>query len=140
MSDLLATEKHPLSHRTASVFNESHSIWLYISEPNNTKIAADCWLLNTIETPESLSDFTSHKSPPPATAKFVSKQAQGNLPSSSQIKFLWSNNGQSVAVIIGSETLGFIAQNSPRGFSKHIKLSGPFGDPFEIELYKSLFS
>jgi hypothetical protein len=136
---LFVEEEHPLSKRGALVCNERHSIWLYITESGETTIAGDCWLFNIVETPDNLGTFVNEDGPPPATAKFVGPGARVDPPASDQISFRWSSDGHSVAAIIGTEPVGFIAPANGGAFSMHLRAAGPFGQPFDSSLYNSLF-
>jgi hypothetical protein len=61
------------------------------------------------------------------------------VPSEASIKLLWSKDGESVAVYVGQELLGFIAHNNPRGFSTNLREEGPFGSPLDRELFSMFF-
>lgn len=136
---LFVTERHTLSNRNVVVIDEACSVWCYLTAPNGDAPIADCWLLNTIEAPENLDDFSSLESAPPATRRYVSDAAKRALPSEESIRFLWSMDGESVAVYAGQELLGFIAPNVPRGFSANLREEGPFGSPLDRELFSMLF-
>ena len=51
----------------------------------------------------------------------------------------WPQDGESVAVFFDSELIGFIARGQKRGFSRHIRVSGPFGSVLDRELFQRLF-
>jgi hypothetical protein len=136
---LFVVSQHPESMRNATVCDEGQSVWFYLSERDDQSIAADCWLLNKVCPPESLESFSSRDGPPPVIAKFAGPGAQGAIPMPSEIEFVWSKDGHSVAVLIGGDPLGFIALNNGGGYSKHLRKAGPYGQPFEVALFQSLF-
>ncbi len=136
---LFLTEYHATSNRNVVVVDEGSSVWCYLTEPNGDNPIADCWLLNTIDAPENLDDFGSSESAPPATRRYVTDAAKRALPSEASIKLLWSKDGESVAVYVGRELLGFIAHNIPRGFSTNLREEGPFGSPLDRELFSMFF-
>jgi hypothetical protein len=121
------------------VANEGASVWLYLTERDGKKPIADCWLLNTVLPPTELHKYPAGKSAPPATQAYAGPDAQRPVPVEGTVEFRWSDDGESVAVLVNGDLLGFIAEGSTRGFSKHLVASGPFGRPLDRGLYATLF-
>jgi len=114
-------------------------VWLYLTDSAAENPVADCWLLNTIPSPESLEGYRSEGAPP-AIRQFVVPRTESDAPLESDVRLLWANDGNSVAVLVNEVPLGFIAKGCKHGYSKNLLASGPFGMPFDQELYQRLFS
>ncbi|WP_404834143.1 hypothetical protein [Aeromonas media] len=100
--------------------------------------AADCWLLNTVPSPEHLNGYRGD-SAPPAILKFVVPGSEGDAPLESDIELRWAPDGHSITLLVKGTPLGFIAQGNKHGYSKNLVTASPFGMPFEQELYERLF-
>jgi len=137
---LLVSEQNPLSRRCAVLADEGTSIWLYLTEPNDERPVADCWLLNTVPAPIDLSSYRAVKGAPPATRQYAGANSEAQAPEANAVRFQWSVDGESVAALVSSELLGFIAAGRKRGFSKHLLAEGPFGLPLDEQLYTRLFT
>jgi hypothetical protein len=55
-----------------------------------------------------------------------------------KISFLWSDNGQSVAVLVNGEPMGFILEDKFCGYSKAVKNS-EIMNPWDEELFQKTF-
>lgn len=127
------------SGRQAIVSDEGASVWLYLTERNSKEITADCWLLNTVAPPTNLDEYSVANSAPPVTKTYAGPGSQGTVPVETTVHFQWSADGDSVAVSVNGELLGFIASGNKRGFSKHLLAEGPFGQTLDKDLYAKLF-
>lgn len=136
---VLASQRSPRSGRWAVVADEGSSVWLYMTDREGTRPVADCWLLNTVPAPTSLNEQRKRKSAPPVPVAYAAPASLGSVPDETTIAFEWSNDGESVAVSVSGDVLGFIAAGGTRGFSKHLVAAGPFGHPLDEELYARLF-
>lgn len=138
MNPLFLSERHPVSHKAAILADEGTSVWLYMTDSGSDYPAADCWLLNTVPSPEHLNEYCGNNAPP-AILKFVVPSSEGDAPLESDIELRWAPDGHSVALLVKGTPLGFIAQGSKHGYSKNLVTASPFGMPFEQELYERLF-
>jgi hypothetical protein len=142
MDDLLS-EQHPASRRWAMFEDDGTSGWLYLTEPGKRKPIADCWIYNRIPAPapDDISSYRDRGGPPPAPEGYAGPDALVNaLPDKRSVRFVWSLDGESVALHINQELMGFIAQGVQRGFSKNLVEAGPWGRPLDSTLYAELFS
>ncbi|MGL6476421.1 hypothetical protein [Aeromonas hydrophila] len=138
MPPLFLSERHPVSHKAAILADEGTSVWLYMTDSGSDYPVADCWLLNTVPSPEHLNGYRGD-SAPPAILKFVVPGSEGDAPLESDIELRWAPDGHSVALLVKGTPLGFIAQGNKHGYSKNLVTASPFGMPFEQELYERLF-
>jgi hypothetical protein len=133
------SQQNPRSGRWAVVADEGDSVWRYLTERDGTEPVADCWLFNTVPPPTSLGEYRARKSAPRVPEAYAGPASLGSVPAEAAVAFEWSDDGQSVAVLVSGDLLGFIAAGSKRGFSKHLVAAGPFGHPLDEELYARLF-
>jgi len=139
--DLFVSEQHPISRRWAIVEDYGRSAWLYLSEPDASKPAADCWLYNHAPTPAHLdTDAVARGEPPIVPATHADETATLSPPAQRSVRLRWSDDGQSVAVLFDAVLIGFIAQGHARGFSKHLRVAGPFGSPLDTVLFERVFT
>jgi hypothetical protein len=137
---LFLSVQHPESMRHAIVSDEGASVWLYLTEPASSRPSADCWLFNTIPAPTDLSNFQSRNGPPPAIQQFATPSSQRQPPNPTEVTFLWSSDGHSIALLIKGELFGFICAGDRKGFSKNLLTSGPWGAPVDATLYTAIFA
>jgi len=146
MGDAIVTEHHGGSCRTALIADEGDSIWLYLTEPGTTAIAADCWLFNRVITPtgavlkEQLSAYRTRGLPPPAPADVTADRGIRYGPLQAlDLRLEWSREGDAVSAREGGQVIGFIVIKQPRGFSRFLVRECPWGAPFDGELYERSF-
>ena len=135
--DLFISEQHPVSRRWAVVEDDGRVAWLYLTEPDTRKSVADCWLYNRVETP---AQFDSVRRRPPVVPQ-THAEAGATLqpPGRERVHLRWSPDGESVAVLIDGELIGFVARGQRRGFSRYIRVSGPFGSVLDTDLFQREF-
>ena len=146
MADELAlSDPHPISRRAAVVADEGESVWLYLTAPDGS-IAADCWLYNRVPAPSTealrplLAEYRARRAPPPAPAEVVGPGAHRVAPLEREaVAFTWSADGEAVAASVDGVLIGFIAPGARRGYSQHLRAAGPWGSPFDADLYGTLF-
>jgi hypothetical protein len=135
--DLFISEQHPISQRSAILEDDGRVAWLYLTEPGTQKPAADCWLYNRVATPPRFDSARGEAPVVPAT--HAASGATQDPPFEKSVHFVWSSDGESVAVVFESQLAGFIAHGKARGFSRNIRVSGPFGNVLDMNLYRNLF-
>lgn len=135
--DLFVSEQHPVSRRWAVIEDDGRVAWLYLTEPDSQKPAADCWLYNRVPSPPQ---FASERGESPVVPQTHAADIAGfQPPAEESVHLRWSRDGESVAVLFDSELVGFIANGQKRGFSKHLRASGPFGSVLDRELFGRVF-
>jgi hypothetical protein len=146
MDETLLVEQHAPSGRKALIADEGDSVWLYLSEPHEDAIAADCWLFNRgqvrsqAELEPKLSAYRARGVPPPVPAEL--QRAEGahlSLNDIPRLRVQWSVDGEAVAAWAEHVVVGFIAPGERRGYSRFLTAAGPWGVPLDWELYRRLF-
>ncbi|MDH5674303.1 MAG: hypothetical protein OEZ06_19270 [Myxococcales bacterium] len=128
------------SERTAVVAEEQDSVWLYLTEPDGEQPTHDCWILNTPAAPDEpdLQRYEEARSPPPAPRRLIEAEGKRAVPESSSWEFLWSDDGETVAVSLDGELLGLISSEIERGFSRHLREDSAWGNAWDDELLGEL--
>ncbi len=135
--DLFVSEQHPISRRWVVIEDDGRVAWLYLTEPDTRKPVADCWLYNRVATPPQ---FDSVRGQPPVVPQtHAGTGATLQPPVRESVRLRWSPGGESVAVFFDAELIGFVVQGQKRGFSRHIRVSGPFGSVLDRELFQRVF-
>jgi hypothetical protein len=136
---LFLENEHPASHRLAVLEDDGTAVWLYLTEPHSRKPAADAWVYNRIAAPPPTAIESYRGGPPPAAQGYVSEAALCNDPTAHQWSFLWSADGEAVAVAKDGEPVAFIVIGKPGGYSRELVKDGPWGHPWSAILFRSTF-
>ncbi|HLW67198.1 MAG TPA: hypothetical protein VKS79_17930 [Gemmataceae bacterium] len=138
-------EFHNLSRRHCWIDDDGCSAWLYLTEPaadsaTSAPIAADAFVFNhgnPID-PERVQEYRGTQ--PPLCVGFASTEAICSAPGKFSWSLLWSDDGESVAVLRDDAPLAFILNGEKRGYSKAIEKVGPYGNPWSKELFERTFT
>lgn len=139
MEELFQTEQHPTSRRHATIEDDGCCAWFYLSERATTRPIADVWIYNRIEPPpvEQIPSF--RPSPPPAAAGYANKLALLLTPRRSHWTFLWSGDGNSVALFRDGEPLAMLLAGQKSGYSRLLVKDGPWGKVWDEKVFKLIF-
>ena len=137
--EVFLSEQHPISRRWAVLEDDGLSAWLYLTEPDSEKPAADCWIYNRVSSPELAATYLSRGIGPPAALEVIGEGALMNPANSLEFRLVWSADGESVALFFEASLMGFIASGHERGYSRNLKQSSPWGNPLDRTLYGSVF-
>jgi hypothetical protein len=141
----LVALKHGGSLRTVIVTDEGDSVWLYLTHPDELRIAADCWLLNRAAAlpgdvlRSRFEEYRRQALPPPAPAEAVGPDSlrTGKL-EASDVAVTWSHGGEAVAVWVDGQAVGFIGPGERRGHSRHLRAPGPWGEHWDETAFRRL--
>ena len=135
--DLFISQQHPVSRRRAVIEDDGRVAWLYLTEPETWKPVADCWLYNRVPTPPRFDSLRGEPPVVPQTHAGVGATMQP--PSEESVHLQWSSDGESVAVFFDAELVGFIVHGQQHGYSRHVRVVGPFGSLLDTELFQRVF-
>lgn len=138
--ELFLAVQHPLSRRHATIDDDGCCAWLYLSEPETTRPIADVWVYNRIEAPPMEQIGSYRPNPPPAAVGYASSTALLLEPRKFQWTFIWSNEGESVALVRDGEPLAFILAGEKFGYSRLLVKDGPWGKVWSEEVFKATFA
>ena len=137
--NLFLENMHPVSRRLAVLDDDGTSAWLYITQPDSRKPAADAWVYNRIAPPPIEAIKSYRGGPPPAAQGYAGEDALCEDPPSHEWSFIWSADGESVAVAKDGEAVAFIIGGEKGGYSRELMKDGPWGHPWSEELFRSKF-
>ena len=140
MSEIFLKAQNQLSKRFCIFHDDGESGWLYVTAPEDEKTVADAFAYNRIDpiSNSKLKDYTD--GPPPICASHASINAKIEHPHSDQISFVWSTDGESVALLYGTDPIAMIIDPKKYGFSKGIAVDGPWGYPWDQARYNKHFA
>lgn len=128
-----------VSDRHAILEDDGFAVWLYLTSPADTKPAADCLVYSVVPPTEELVTPHGTSGPPILLRRFASEVGlQPEVPANS-LCFEFSPDGESVAVFLRGQPWAFIARDERRGYSKSVSAVGPFGQPWNQQLFDELF-
>ena len=133
------SEQHPVSRRWAIVEDDGRVAWLYLTAPDSAKPVSDCWLYNRVPAPAECDLDAMRAGDAPIAPQTVAGPGALMSPSQDALRVRWSADGESVAVFVTDELLGFIPAGHRRGFSRHLTVSGAFGNVLDPYLFTSVF-
>jgi hypothetical protein len=139
MTEIADSGPHSVSGNYAYLDDDGDSAWLYLTGRGGLGIVADCWLYNRRNFDRSDLSSWPRDRPPPAPNDSIEARALRASPPPDAVSFLWNSGGDSVAVSVEEEVLGFIAAGSKRGHSLYLRTTGPWGSPFDGALFKRIF-
>jgi hypothetical protein len=101
-------------------------------------IVADCWLWNRIAAPGNPADYASQGLAPPAPKGMIIPPGTVTdaLPT---VTTRWRWDGNAVALLVEDRAIAFISADQKRGYCRHLRSAGPWGNPFDAKRYRRLF-
>jgi len=136
---IFLSEKNLISCRWAIFEDNEVSGWLYLTNPNEKKPIADCWIYNRVEAPSPSEIKDYRNGPPPASFEYCRSNVFVSKTDNMKISFKWSDDGNAVALIVENVPLGYIIAGSRGGYSRNLLKNGPWGNVFEEDRYKDIF-
>ncbi len=137
--DVFVSEKNLVSKRWAVFEEDDNAGWLYLTEVNQTKPIANCWIYNKVKAP-IFSEIEKYRpEAPPASIEFVDVNYLRLDVNEADVSFKWSNDGNSVAVSIQDTPMGFIIFGEKRGYSRNLIKKCDWGNVFDGDKYALYF-
>ena len=143
----LMHEYNTRSRRNAIFAEEPTSAWLYLTEPGENEpvgmpIAGDAFVHNRIKSPLAGDDLKRYApDPPPATKEYLFEADQATCEHASQHEweFLWSEDGEAIALVRNKLPVAMIVSGSRRGYSRNLQKPGPWGLPWSGSVFLRTF-
>jgi hypothetical protein len=138
--NLFLSSQNPHSKRWAIMEDDGTSAWLYVTEPNSEKPVADAFVYNRIPpiASDRLCDY--RKGPPPVTTTYAGPGAfLPHPPAARQFQIIWSDDGESAAVLMAGEPIACILHGQKSGHSRNLTAAGPFGHPWDQKMFVQVF-
>jgi len=137
--ELVMSDQHTASGRWAVLEDDGSSAWLYLTEPNSQRPIADCWIYNRVPDSEPSASYRERGMPPPAPREVAGAGAQMQPEDFTEFRFLWSEDGGSVALYFKGALMAFVASDQGKGYNRNLVKRCPWGNPLDASLYESLF-
>jgi len=114
---------------------------LYLSEVGSQKPIKDAFAYMRADPidEETWKERMRAGEPPVLSTAIASKDAVIPEAKESDFNFLWSANGQAVALLFQGRPIAFISLNEKYGFSRAVAKESPIVKPWNQSLYEKLF-
>jgi hypothetical protein len=138
---LFRDEQHPRTGRWAVFEDDGVAAWLYLTAPGAPRPAGACWIYNRGPAPPRSALAQYRGKPPPAAQGYAGPDSQYSAAGAPEIRFLWSADGEAVAVFVNGAALGCIIAGAAGGpaFSRNLLRAGGWGAPWDENLYQRTF-
>jgi hypothetical protein len=114
---------------------------LYLSEEGSQKPVKDAFAYMK-EPPidkETWKERMKAGEPPILHTEIASKNAVLPITNEKEFSFLWSSDGQAVALLYKGQAIAFISLHEKYGFSKAVTKESPIVNPWDQNMYEQLF-
>jgi hypothetical protein len=138
---ILVSSRSAASGKHAMLADNELTGWLYLHapgpEPDRTGEVEGAGFVYCRDEPIEMQDVSKYRPDPPPIAKpYASPHATCREPESFRWEIGWSRDGQAVVLIRDGEPWCMMAQAHPRGLSKAVGTTGPWGSPWSEDFYK----
>ena len=133
------TIQHPISKRWAFLEDDGMSAWLYITESADPVPIASCLIYSCLEPVPSVPADWKRGVPPPLTHDYATDRALQLNAEQAKLQLGWETNGRAVVVLMDDEPVAFMLVEEKRGYSKSVLRSGPYGEPWDDDLFEETF-
>jgi hypothetical protein len=127
------------SGRHATLEDDGYSAWLYLTSQSKYEVIATCFVYSRVELPEHRVTPFGTSAPPLLIRQHATSVAvQPNVPAES-LRLEFSPDGNSAVVFLRGDPWAFITYDQKHGYSKSLSVAGPFGYPWDEQLYHEHF-
>lgn len=128
------------SHRHAMLADDGFTGILYLHSPSKNveipgKVEATCFAYNRVQPIETNEVSRYRPNPPPIAKGYASKVAVCKNPTAHRWLVKFSINGTVALLLRDADPWAIVSVDEPRGYSKAIEVSGPWGNPWSNEVY-----
>jgi hypothetical protein len=128
------------SHRHSILEYDGRTGIVYLHAPSDDpehpgQVEATCFAFNRVD-PIEPSDVARYSpDPPPIAQGYASKVAVCRWPTAEAWEIVWSLDGETVVLLRNSNPWAIVSLAQPRGLSRAIEMTGPWGHPWSDEAY-----
>ena len=137
--DLFFDSQHAVSRRFVVFEDNGTSAWLYLTAPETRQPIADVWVYNRIPAPSTSAISSYRGGPPPAAIGFCSDAAMCETPADFEWSFVWSDDGESVAIAKEGIPVAYVLSGHKQGFSRELIKNGPWGNTWSEDHFARCF-
>lgn len=142
MADDYFTESyHPASRRHAILQLDGTVAYLYLTAAGTQSLQRDVAVFSTGELVDAATAIAATRAgdPPPLVAEYATPEAVRPAQTFWGLRFLWSDDGESVAVLLGALPLAYVSGQESRGRSRALSATSFFGEPWDELAYRRRF-
>jgi hypothetical protein len=138
---LFVEAQHPQSKRHAVLEENAGSVYLYLTTPGEPRPERDIIVFSTqpLVSEKVALARAEAGDPPPLAKEYASDNAILNGVKLDQLALTWSKDGQAVAIIRAGKPLAMVLMGKKRGYSKALRRSGFYGEPWDEALFTKTF-
>src|SRR5262245_11665435 len=127
------------SGRHATLEDDGYSAWLYLTRQSTYEVIATALVYSRVELPEyRLMPFGKNR-PPLLLRQFATPAAVHQSVPEEALSIEFSADGNSAVVFLRDEPWAFVIYDQKNGYSKSLSVAGPFGYPWDEQLYREHF-
>ena len=130
-------------HRHAIRADDGRTGILYLHAPSDDpeqtgRVEATCFAFNRVDRIKP-SDVTRYRpEPPPIAQGYASNVAVCRWPMADAWEMVWSLDGETVVLLRNSKPWAIVSLAQPKGLSRAVETSGPWGHPWSDEAYDAI--
>ncbi len=141
MDELLIRFEYENKSKSLYIEDNQKSAWAYLKKGIDGSILKDILIYSPIEPIAELNKREIYQGKPPILiSKYASSEAVLKNAQESAFNALWSNEGDSVAILYNNNPIAAMYSSEKRGYSKALSLVSSFGNPWSEELYNEYFA
>jgi hypothetical protein len=140
--EVFLSEQNPASLRWVILEDDFSSAYLYLTAPGTEEPEGTVFVYNRIP-PIPVNDaelYAAKGQSPPVAEGYETELAVIASPTIDDFAFLWSKDGHSVALSRQGSAICCILRGENLGYSKSLKLDGPWGRPWSQNAFDEVFS
>ena len=131
-------EVNVLTRRSVIFEDDGIVAYLYLTQPDTLAVTSHLWIYNRVEAPNRNDLAKYRKTPPPAPIGYASTNSPTIIPPNCQLHFVWSTDGNAVALFMDNQLIAHLSDREERHFSLRVIHSGPWGNPWQADAYQSV--
>lgn len=140
MANTFVESCHPESARCAILEDNGSSAWLYLTPAGGEGIEQDAFAYSPVAPREELNRAAIEAGNPPIlTRKYASSRAVLESPEEHSFQFVWSSDGESVALLCNGDPIAMVVSGYDKGFSVALVSESGFGQAWDQSVYEAVF-
>jgi hypothetical protein len=140
MTPIFIASSSPIGNRRCVVESSNDAVWGYLVDIDTKEIVADVPVcsLSTPGSMHQLKERLSAGGAPPLVAEFATDGACIGDLTSQRLAVRWFSNGSGVVITLDDKPQAMMVIDDARGFSRATKRDGPWGRPWDDELFRTM--
>ena len=131
-------EINVLTRRSVIFEDDGIVAYLYLTQSDTLSVTSNVWVYNRVEAPHRNDLAKYRNTPPPAPIGYTASNAPTVILPDCQLQFLWSGDGNAVALFMDNVLIAHLSDREERRFSLKLIHSGPWGNPWQTDAYQSV--